>query len=79
MKKDDQINHPKHYTYGRIETIEAIEDWDLGYHLGNTIKYISRHMRKGKPLEDLKKAKFYLDRKIWLMERELKKKKQEKK
>lgn len=60
----DPINHPTHYTYGSIEAIDVIEDWGLGYHLGQVIKYICRHQHKGKPNEDLKKALWYLDREI---------------
>jgi len=62
----DNINHPKHYNSGKIEAIEAIEDWNLGFHLGNVVKYISRAGKKdpNKRLEDLKKALWYLQREI---------------
>ena len=43
----DPINHPPHYTHGKIETIDVIEDWGLGYHLGQVIKYVSRAEHKG--------------------------------
>ena len=62
--RGDTINHPPHYTFGKIEVITAIEDWGLGYHLGNAIKYIARAGLKGSPIEDLKKARWYLDRAI---------------
>ena len=62
--KADNINSPKHYTAGKFEVIEVIEDWDLNFRLANTIKYIARHKHKGKPLEDLKKALWYLQREI---------------
>jgi hypothetical protein len=62
--QNDIINKPKHYNFGEIEPLDAIEDWDLPYHLGNTVKYIARHQHKGKPLEDLKKAQYYLNRYI---------------
>lgn len=59
------INHPPHYggdtTY---EAIKVIEAWKLGFCLGNTVKYISRADHKGNKLEDLKKARWYLDREI---------------
>ena len=62
------VNHPNHYggednTY---EAIKVIEAWDLDFHLGNTVKYISRAGKKGadKELQDLKKALWYLERKI---------------
>jgi hypothetical protein len=67
-ENEDMINHPKHYTFGRFEVIDVIEDAGLDYHLGNVIKYILRARHKGKYLEDLKKARFYLDRKIKLIE-----------
>lgn len=66
----DVVNHPKHYNHGKFECAEVIEDWKLGYHLGNCVKYICRCEHKGKKLEDLKKAKWYLDRQIQLLENE---------
>jgi hypothetical protein len=64
----EMVNHPDHYggSENVYEVIKVIENWDLDFHLGNTVKYISRAGKKGvnKELEDLKKAKFYLDRKI---------------
>ncbi len=67
---NDPINHPSHYTFGKIEVIDAIEAWELPYHLGNVVKYIARAGRKSADteLQDLKKAKFYLDRYIALKE-----------
>jgi len=61
----DTIDHPAHYggDYG-FEPIKVIEAWDLGFHLGNTVKYIARAGKKGPALEDLKKARWYLDREI---------------
>lgn len=67
----DAVNRPSHYAEGReFETIDVIEDWDLGYHLGNTVKYISRAGRKDDILQDLKKAQWYLTRKIENLELE---------
>jgi hypothetical protein len=60
----DNINHPPHYTFSKIEAIDVIEAWGLDYHLGNVLKYLARAKYKGKELEDLKKAKWYLDRYI---------------
>lgn len=60
----DMVNHPPHYTIGGIETIDFIEAKNLGYHLGNVVKYVSRADFKGVKLEDLQKAKWYLDRAI---------------
>ena len=59
----DSVHKPKHYNVG-IEPIEAIESWKLGYNLGNVIKYVARADHKGKRIEDLKKARWYLDREI---------------
>ncbi len=70
-KNEDVINHPSHYTRGKIEVIDFIEDQQLPYHLGNVIKYIARAGYKGDKLEDLKKARWYLDRYIkWVMQHE---------
>jgi hypothetical protein len=62
----DPVNHPTHYTDGGIETIDFIEAKRLGYHLGNVVKYICRAGKKGTNmgLQDLKKARWYLDRAI---------------
>ena len=62
--KNDSINSPKHYTHGKYEVIDVIEDWDLNFRLANAIKYIARHKHKGKPLEDLEKALWYLQREV---------------
>jgi len=64
------VNHPKHYNNGKIEVIAAIEDWMMGFCDGNVIKYVARHRHKGKPIEDLKKAKWYLERLIQQYEQE---------
>ena len=58
------VNHPAHYNVGKIEVIDAIEDWGLGFSLGNAIKYIARADHKGKPVEDLEKAVWYIRREI---------------
>lgn len=64
----DMVNHPPHYQRGGFETIAVIEAWELPYHLGNTVKYISRAGHKSDELEDLKKAQWYLNRYIQLLE-----------
>lgn len=65
IPKPESINHPQHYggdtTY---EAIKVIEAWNLGFCLGNTVKYIARAGKKGPSLEDLQKARWYLDREI---------------
>ena len=67
----DNVNHPDHYTSGRIEVIDFIEDKELGFHLGNAVKYISRAGRKDadKTVEDLRKAVWYINRQIQRLER----------
>ena len=60
----DMVNHPPHYKAGGIETIDFIEAKELGYNLGNVVKYITRADHKGNKLEDLKKAQWYLNRAI---------------
>ena len=71
MYEKDLVNHPPHYKSGGIETIDFIEAKQLGYHLGNVVKYISRAGIKSHcPLEDLKKARWYLDRHIENMEKQ---------
>lgn len=66
----DKINHPSHYCDGGIETIDFIEAKKLNYRLGNVVKYVSRAGKKGDSLEDLKKARWYLDREIKILEGE---------
>ena len=66
----DQVAHPPHYTFSHIEVIDAIEAWQLGYHLGNVVKYVARAKHKGRALEDLKKAQWYLGREIQQREKE---------
>ena len=65
----DPVNRPSHYTEGRnYEPIDVIEDWELDFCLGNALKYISRVGRKDDALQDLKKAKWYIERKIKQLE-----------
>jgi len=62
--KADPVNNPAHYTVGGIETIDFIEAKQLGYNLGNVIKYLTRADHKGNKMEDLRKAQWYLTREI---------------
>lgn len=67
LAEPSNINHPSHYADGRkYEPIDVIADWNLNFNLGNAVKYISRAGRKDsdKLIEDLKKARFYLDYEI---------------
>ena len=66
--QSDSVNHPSHYNKGSIEVIDAIDDWGLGFCLGNVVKYVARAGHKGKCLEDLKKAAWYLQHEIELEE-----------
>jgi hypothetical protein len=68
-EESDPVNKPEHYQYSLIQPVDVIDAWELDFYLGNVIKYISRFNHKGKPLEDLCKAKFYLDKKIEEMEK----------
>jgi hypothetical protein len=68
---DDAVNHPAHYTSGRIEVIDFIEDQRLPYHLGNVVKYVARAGKKdpSRTVEDLEKAAWYLNRYIQLLQK----------
>jgi hypothetical protein len=63
----ETVNHPSHYTQGGLEVIDAIEGMDLGFHAGNVVKYVARYKFKN-GLEDLRKARWYLDRLIQVEE-----------
>ena len=67
------VDHPDHYggKDNPFEAIKVIEAWKLGFCLGNALKYISRAGKKGNALEDLKKARWYIDREIQTREAEL--------
>ena len=73
------VDHPQHYADTKIEVIEYIEDKNLGFCLGNAVKYISRAGRKGsaamdqkeKTIQDLEKAIWYLNRRIEEIEKGL--------
>ena len=71
----ERINHPDHYGGDTVyETIKVLEAWltpeqATGFRLGNAIKYLSRAGKKGDPVEDLKKAQWYLSREVAARER----------
>lgn len=67
MKENDNVNRPPHYCYAKYEVIEVIEAFELNFHLGNVLKYVLRHKHKN-GIEDLKKAKWYLERYIKIVE-----------
>ena len=67
----DAVSKPSHYTEGRkYEPKDVIRDWDLNFNLGNTVKYVARAGRKDDILQDLKKARQYLDFEIEYLEKE---------
>lgn len=61
LDADDAVEHPSHYNAHNIEVIDFIQDWELNFCLGNVIKYVCRSPYKGTQIEDLKKAREYLD------------------
>ena len=65
----DNINHPSHYNMGCIEVIDAIESWQLNFSRGNAVKYIARAGHKDDEIEDLRKAKWYIEREIERLKR----------
>ena len=71
-KENDPVNHPAHYTSGKIECIEYITDKGLDFCLGNAVKYITRagHKDPEKTIEDLEKAVFYINYKIKILKEE---------
>ena len=67
----EMVNHRKHYQSKHgVEVIDIIEEFGLGFHLGNVIKYVLRAGHKSNELEDLEKAKWYLERVIDLKKTE---------
>ena len=63
---NSSVIHPQHYggKNNPYEAIKVIEAWEVGFNLGNTLKYISRAGKKDNIIQDLEKALFYLDREI---------------
>jgi len=60
----EAVNHPAHYQANGIEVIDIIENFDLNFNLGNTVKYVLRAGKKGNKKEDLEKAVWYLNREL---------------
>jgi hypothetical protein len=65
-RENEMVEHPNHYggEENPYEAIKVIEEWSLGFNLGNTIKYISRAGKKNNTIEDLEKAEWYIKREI---------------
>ena len=68
--KKELVNHPEHYggKDNKYEAIKVIEAWNLGFCLGNTVKYISRAGKKDDTIQELQKALWYLKREIKKLE-----------
>lgn len=69
---NDPVDHPAHYTSSGIEVADAIDAWELNWRLGNAVKYIARAGKKDpdKLVEDLQKARWYLDRELSRLKRD---------
>tara|TARA_Y100000593_G_C4223694_1_gene293280 strand:+ start:685 stop:936 length:252 start_codon:yes stop_codon:yes gene_type:complete len=70
-KKKEMVDHPDHYNTGKIEVIDFIKDLGMAedFCVGNAIKYISRYKHKENPLEDIKKAVWYLNYLVEILEK----------
>ena len=67
MEEEREVNHPSHYRADTgVEAIDAIEAWGFGegFNLGNAVKYIARAGLKGDAIQDLEKARWYIDREV---------------
>ena len=73
MRKKDMVDHPEHYTKSSIEAIDIIKSvTGKGFQYvldGNILKYLIRYRHKENPLQDLKKARWYLNTLIYLFEK----------
>lgn len=69
--KNDNVNYPSHYTDGKYEVLDFIEERKLNFSIGNAVKYIARAGKKdpNKEIEDLSKARFYVNREIKRLEK----------
>lgn len=63
-EKIDLVNKPPHYNFTSLQPIEVIEEFNLGFNLGNAIKYILRCEKKGNKKLDLEKAVYYITREL---------------
>ncbi len=60
----EMVNHPDHYQGNKFEAIDIIEDYELGFNLGNAVKYVLRCENKGNKKQDLEKALWYINREL---------------
>jgi len=68
--KKEMVNHPDHYQGNKFEVIDIIEDFKLGFHLGNVVKYVLRAGKKDATAQELEKARWYLDRYIQTLKKD---------
>ena len=66
----EAVAHPSHYNYSKYEPVDVIREWQLNFNLGNVVKYVARAGRKDNIIQDLKKARQYLDFEIQALEKE---------
>jgi len=72
IPQKEMVNHPSHYNFSKYEVIEVLDEWFSDNPLiWQVVKYLARAKHKGNELEDLKKAQFYLNRKIAKLENDL--------
>lgn len=64
MTNENLINHPVHYQSDGIEVIDIIDNFNLNFNLGNSIKYILRAEKKGNKKQDLEKAIWYINHEL---------------
>jgi len=64
LHQKEMVNHPDHYQSSKFEVIEVIEAFNLGFCLGNVVKYVLRSGKKDATIQELEKAKWYLQREI---------------
>lgn len=69
-KKFDIVANPSHYCFSKFEPKDVIREWGLNFNLGNAVKYIARAGRKDDIIQDLKKAKQYIDFEIEYLEKQ---------
>ena len=67
---NEAVAHPAHYAYSKYEPVHVIREWGLNFNLGNVVKYVARAGRKDDILQDLKKARQYIDFEIEALENE---------
>lgn len=72
MSSKEWVNHPEHYGAADdpYEAIKVIDAWQLGFSLGNAVKYLARAGKKGNAVEDLRKAVWYIQHEIGRLNRE---------